>query len=110
MPVHIPAQIAGGGFVNRRRNRREVSSDMMFETLFADKVQQLLQIGNLDDAGSTESVQCVVGETAFTDVTPHLAGCVISGETGKAHFFWLDDADAGAASIFLARRSGDDLL
>src|SRR5690242_16917932 len=110
MLVHVPVQIPGGGFIDGGSNTRQVGGHVMLKTVFADVVQQLLHLGDFDYAGAAESVQRVIGKSAFAHISAHLAGCVVGGEAGKAHLFRLDQSHAGAESVFLAHGAGDNLL
>src|SRR5580765_5529915 len=72
VPVHVPAEISGGGFVDGRRNCRQVGGDVMLEALLADVVQQGLHLWNLDHARATESVQRIVRKPSLAHVAAHL--------------------------------------
>src|SRR6202789_3017068 len=62
----------------------------MFEVVLADVAEELLHVGDLDDAGSSKGVERVVGEFAFADVAGDFAGEVVGGEAGEAHGPGLD--------------------
>src|ERR1700730_8801641 len=46
MGVHFPAEIARYRFVHDRSDGREIRSDVMFESVFANVAQQLLHLRN----------------------------------------------------------------
>ena len=73
-----------------RSDTGKIGGHVMLETVFADVVQQLLHLRNFDHAGAAESIQRIVGESAFADVAAHLAGGVVGREAGKAHLLRLD--------------------
>jgi len=110
MGVHIPAEIACGGLVDRGRHGRKISGDVMFEAVFADVMEQLLEAGNFDDASSAKSLQGIVGKAAAAGITADFALDVVGGETGEAHGPGLHYAHAGSEGIFLAHGTGDDGL
>ena len=110
MPVHIPTQVSRGGFMHGGCHRREVGSDVVFETVLADVVEQFLHMGDFNHARAAKGIQRIVGELALAYVAAHPAGCVVGGEAGKAHFFRLDQSHAGAESVFFAHGTGDDFL
>jgi len=83
---------------------------VVLEAALANVAEQFLQVRDLDDAGSAEGVERIVGESAVADVAAHFACGVVGGEAGEAHFFRLDEADAGAECVFFADGAGDDFL
>ena len=110
MPIHIPAQVSGSGLIHRRRYRGQVGRDVVFETVLADEMQQLLHMGNLNDTRATKGVQWVVGELALADVASHPPGCVVGGEAGKAHLFRLDQSHTRTERVFFTHGAGNDFL
>src|SRR5450755_3512111 len=95
---------------NRRSIRGKIGSDVMFESVLADIVQEFLHLPDFDHARSTEGVERVVGEPSLTNVATHLACRVVGGEACKAHLLGLDQSDTGAESVLLAYRTGNDFL
>jgi hypothetical protein len=57
VPVHLPAEISNGGFVDSARCSRKVGGHVVLESVFADVVQQLLEVWNLDHADTTKGIQ-----------------------------------------------------
>ena len=51
----------------------EAGGDVVLEAVLADVAEELLHVGDLDDAGSAEGVERVVGEGALADVAFDLA-------------------------------------
>src|SRR5579863_4116032 len=82
----------------------------MLEAFLADILQQLLQLWNLGHACSAEGLEWVVSEAPGARVAANDAVAVIGGVASIGHGASLDLPDAGAECIFLAHRSGDDLL
>ena len=41
---------------------------MVFKTVLADVVKQVLQVGNLNDAGAPKRLQGIVGEGPLSDI------------------------------------------
>src|SRR5690348_910930 len=81
VPVRFPTQITGGRFVDRSRYGREVRRDVVLETIFTDVVKQFLHPGNFNHACAAESVERIVGEAPFADVSSHLARSIVGGKT-----------------------------
>ena len=77
MPIHLPAEIASGGLVDCAGNRGEIGRHMMFETVFANVVEKVLQPRDLDDSGAAKGIQRIIGEAALANVATHFARCVI---------------------------------
>ena len=83
--VHPPAEVLAGGLVDGGGGVREVGGDVVLEAVLADEAEEILHLGDLDDAGAAEGVEGVVGEGALADVAADLAGEVVGGEAGEAH-------------------------
>jgi hypothetical protein len=66
--VNVPAEVAGGGFVDGMRYRGEICGDVMLEAVFADEAEQFLEMRDFYDASATEGFERIVGESAFADV------------------------------------------
>jgi hypothetical protein len=57
VPVHLPAEVSNGGFVDGACRSREVGGYVVLESVLADVVQQLLEVWNLDHADTTKGIQ-----------------------------------------------------
>src|SRR5712692_2172176 len=110
VPVDVPAEVAGGGFVNGRGDLGEIRGNVMLESVLADVTQEFLQVGNANHAGAPESLERIVSEFPFSDVTTDFPLPIIRRKTYKAHRAGFHLADTGSKGIFLADRAGDDLL
>ena len=88
----------------------KIGGYVVFEAAFANVVQEFLHVRDFDDAGATEGVEWIVGESALADVAAHFSCGIVGGEASEAHFFGLDEADAGAECVFFADGAGDDFL
>src|SRR5579859_2923302 len=82
----------------------------MLKAVLADIVEQFLHPRNLDHSSSAESIQRIVGESAFTHVTAHLPGGVVGGKTSKTHGLRLDQPHAGAKGILFSDGARNDFL
>src|SRR6266700_3314187 len=82
----------------------------MFEPAFADITQKFLQMRNMHDAGAAKSLQRIVGERTFADITADLPFAIIRRNAGKTHRAGLHSSYACAKRIFLAYCPGNDLL
>lgn len=85
MVVHLPVEVAGGSFVDRRGNAGEVGGDVVFESVFADVAQKFLQAQDFHHPRTTEGVQWIVGEAAAARVTANGAVGIVGGEAREAH-------------------------
>src|SRR5580704_6704267 len=110
MVVDVPAEVAGGGFVDGVRNRGEISGDVMLEAVFADVAEQFLEMRDFYYAGAAESFEGIVGEGAFAYVAGNFSGEIVGGETRKTHGAAFDAANASAERVVLADGAGDDFL
>ena len=110
VPVHLPAEVLAGGLVDGGGGVGEVGGDVVLEAVFADVAEEVLHVGDLDDAGAAEGVEGIVGEGALADVAADLAGEVVGGEAGEAHGAGFDGAVERAVGVLLADGAGDDLL
>src|SRR5208282_2993771 len=108
--VDVPAEVAGGGFVNGGGNRGKICGDVMFEAVFADVAEQFLEMRDFYYAGAAKGFEGIVGESAFTDVARDFSGEIVGGETRETHWATFYAADAGAESVVLADRARDDFL
>jgi hypothetical protein len=88
----------------------EVGGYMMLESLAADVLQQLLQLGNLGHARAAEGGQRIVGELARSDIAADYTATIVGRVARIAHRAALDAAHAGAEGVFLAHGAGNDLL
>src|ERR1700692_4970483 len=77
MPVHLPSEVLGGSFVNRRGGRREVGGNMVFKAVLADITQQLLHLRNLNHSCPAERMQRVVGKCTLAYIAGDLSGEVV---------------------------------
>ena len=110
MGVHAPAHIAHGGFVHGRSDRGEVRGDVVFEAVFADVVQQLLQPRNFHYARAAEGFEGIVGEVPAAGVAANVAASIVGRKARKTHRSCLHPTDASAEGVVLAHRAGNDLL
>src|SRR5208283_3389014 len=62
--VHIPVKVSSGRFMNGGRHRREISGNVMLETVLTNVAEQFLQPGDLHYTGTSKGFQRVIGETA----------------------------------------------
>jgi len=110
MPVHLPAEVSGGSFVDRSCSRRKIRGYMMLEAVLADITQQFLHLWNLNHACPAEGMQRIVGKRTLTDIARDLPGKVVGGEASEAHCSSLYCSIQCAVRILFANGSGDDLL
>ena len=110
VPVHLPAEIPRGGFVDRAGHRREIRGHVMLEAVLADVMQKPLQVRNPDDSSSAESVERIIGERTLAGIATHDASRVVGGEAGKTHRSRFHAAHTGSKRILLPDCAGDDLL
>src|SRR5260370_41940270 len=110
MPVHLPAEVFGSSFVDRRCSRRKIRGDMMFEAVLADITQQILHLRNLNHACPAEGVQRIVGKRTLADIARDLSGKVVGGEAREAHRSSLYCAVQRAVRILFTNRPGYHLL
>src|SRR5271168_860861 len=108
--VNVPAEIAGGGFVDGRGYRGEICGDVMFEAVFADVAEQFLEVRDFYYAGAAERFEGIVGEGALAYVAGNFSGAVVGGEARETHGTAFDAADAGAEGVVFADGAGDDFL
>lgn len=85
VPVGGPVEVLGGGLVDGGGGGGEAGGDVVLEAVLADVAEELLHVGDLDDARAAEGVERVVGECSLADVALDLAGEVVGGEAGEAH-------------------------
>src|SRR5580704_2229269 len=110
MVVDVPAEIAGGGFVDGMRYRGEICGYVMFEAVFADVAEQFLEMRDFYYAGAAESFEGIVSELALANISGDFACEVVGGETRETHRAALDAPYAGTESVVLADGAGDDFL
>jgi hypothetical protein len=80
MIIRGPAQIFGESLIEGRRDLSRVNGDMMLKAVFADEVEQFLEIGNANYPVSTEGIEFIVGQLALADVGQDLPVQVIGGD------------------------------
>ena len=73
MVLHFPTKIIPKRLRQNSRAARNGHHDVMFESLPADVVQNVLQIRNVRDGAVAEGVERVVCEFAFADVAADFA-------------------------------------
>ena len=66
--VHLPIEVARSGFVNDWRHAGEVRGNVVFESIFADVAQQLLQCWDLHNPSAAKSFERIIGEAAAAGV------------------------------------------
>jgi hypothetical protein len=86
-------------------NRRKICSYVMFKAIFADVVQQFLHLRDLNNSGTTEGIQWVIGKPSLTDVAAHFAGRVIGGEARESHPLRFDEPHTGAKRVVFTHGS-----
>src|SRR5271165_5064988 len=77
VPVHLPSQITHRSFMHRGSGGREIRGHVMFESVLADVMQQLLQLRNLHHTHTAKRIQRIVGERTFSDISAHHSGGVV---------------------------------
>src|SRR5277367_4258014 len=110
MRVNVPAEVAGGGFVDGGCYRGKICGDVVFEAVFADVAEKFLEMGDFYYAGAAEGFEGIVGEGAFAHVAGNFSGEIVGGEARETHGAALDAAYAGAEGVVLANGAGDDFL
>src|SRR5262249_28458233 len=85
MPIHLPTEVVGSGFVHRSRHLGHVGSDMVLESLAANVLQQILQVRNLGHARAAKGLQRIISESSFTDVSAQLAVGIVCRNTQETH-------------------------
>src|SRR5437016_3502143 len=80
--MHRPPEVLPARLGDHVGGVRAVHRDVMFETVVADVLHQVLQAGNVCDGAVAEGFQLVVGGRALPDVTADDAGSVVGGEAG----------------------------
>ena len=68
MVVNVPAQIPRRSFLDDSRDQGEIRGYVMFEAVRADVLEHLLQVWNLDDAGTAKRHEGIVSEAPFADI------------------------------------------
>ena len=76
--------------MHSRGHGRKIRRYMVLKSVFANVVQQLLQLGNFDHARTAESLQRIVRKSAFANVAANFAADVVSRETREAHLLRTD--------------------
>src|ERR1700704_600931 len=102
VPVDVPMEITCCRFVDGRSDGREVGSNVMLEAAFANEAQQLLQLGDADDAGTTKRFQGILGECAFADVAGDFSFAVVGGKSCVAHRAAFHTPHDGAKGVLFA--------
>src|SRR5690242_6703876 len=101
MPVHIPAEIAAGSFVNGSRAGGEIGGSVMLESVFTDIPEKTLHVRDFDDSGAADGLERIVGESALADIAAHFAIEVVGRETRVRHGSGFHPANAGAERVQL---------
>src|SRR4029077_12917475 len=99
--VHFPTKVACGGFVHGGSHGRKVGGDVMFETVFADIPQQLLEPRNFNDSGTTKGLKRIVREPAAAGVAANSAATVVGRKAREAHGAGLHLPHARSKGIVL---------
>src|SRR5438132_8797672 len=108
--MHPPAEVPDGSLMHRTRSRREIRRHVMFKSVLANVMQQLLQLRNLHHAHPAKSIQRIASERTLADVPANHSRRVIGRESGEAHRTRFYPADNRAKSVLLAHRPGNDFL
>src|SRR3954468_13297922 len=77
VPQRVPSHIPSGGFVDSSSNRRQVRGNVVLKTVFANVMQKLLHLRNLDHASAAERIEWIIREATFANVAAHSACSVI---------------------------------
>src|SRR5271167_169668 len=108
--MDVPAEVAGGGFVDGGGYRGEICGDVVLEAVFADVAEEFLEMGDFYYAGAAEGFEGIVGEGAFAYVAGDFSGAIVGGEARETHGAAFDAADAGTEGVVFADGAGDDFL
>src|SRR5580658_3469507 len=82
----------------------------MFEAVFTDVPQELLQAGNFNHPGPAEGFERIVGEGPAAGIATDFAARVVRREAREAHGAGFYLANAGAEGVLLTDGAGDDGL
>ena len=110
MIIGGPAQVFGEGFVERGGDLRGVDGYVVLEPVFADEVEQFLELGDANHAIPTKGIERVVGDLCFAQVGKDLAVQIIGGNAAVGERLRLEPPDDGAVGAVFAHRPGDDGL
>ena len=105
--VHLPIEVASGGFVDDGRDTREVGGDVMLETVVTDVAQQFLQSWDFHDARAAERFEWIIGEATAAGVAADFSMHIVGGKPRKAHAASLYAPHAGAKGVFFPYRARD---
>ena len=81
--MNFPPKIISERFGQNFRPVRLGHDDVMFETVFADVAHEFLQLRNFRDGAVAKSVELVIGEFAFADVSADFAVGIGGGNATK---------------------------
>src|ERR1700759_5608032 len=100
--MHVPPEILRRRLIDGTCHLGEVRRHVMLESLFTDKSQQLLHMGNSYHARASKRLQRIVRELAFANIPANLACVVIRREAQIRHRPRLYTPHAGAEGVSFA--------
>ena len=85
MQVNIPTQVFAECLCCRRCTVARIHGRVMLESVQANELHQLLQLGNLDDCSCAKSVERIVRKLSVAQVHANLARGIVRADPAIAH-------------------------
>src|SRR5258708_7566075 len=110
VPQYVPAEISRRRLMHGVGHGAEAAGNMVLKTVFANVVEQLPELRNLDNAGTAEGGERILGESSLAHIPANLPRAIVCRKAREAHRARFHFADHRAERVLLSHRAGDDLL
>ena len=108
MYVEIPAEIVADGFLEDVGHMAAHESDMVFESVPADMLHQLLEIVDPGHGYASVHVVRVIGDVALSGVGLDHAARVVGGYAEEGEVTGSDLGEHGSEGVHLAEGTAED--